>query len=193
MAAIISLTCSKIKVPHLIPYHTSRRNQKKKHISLGNQIETFGISGNLLAWIKSFITGRRQRVVVNSAQNLHGPQVTSGVPQGSALGPLLFTLFVSDFSKAFDKVDHGILLHKLRAVGIIGNIGIWLFHFLTVRSYFVRLPGGISEDHPVLSGVPQGTVLGPLLFLIMISNIDMDVSASKLVSFADDTQWLGRT
>ena len=93
-----------------------------------------------------------------------------------------------DFSKAFDKVDHGILLHKLRAVGITGNICIWLFHFLTGRSHFVRLPGGISEDHTVLSGVPQGTVLGPLLFLIMISDIDKDVSASKLVSFADDTR-----
>ena len=66
-----------------------------------------------------------------------------------------------DFSKAFDKVDHGILLHKLRALGITGNIGIWLFHFLTDRSHFVRLHGGISEDHPVLSGVPQGTVFGP--------------------------------
>ena len=93
-----------------------------------------------------------------------------------------------DFSKAFDKVDHGILLHKLRALGITGNIGIWLFHFLTDRSHFVQLPGGISKDHPVLSGVPQGTVLGPFLFLIMISDIDKDVSASKLVSFADDTR-----
>ena len=79
-------------------------------------------------------------------------------------------------------------MHKLRAVGITGNIGIWLFHFLTDRSHVVRLPGGIREDHPVLSGVPQGTVLGPLLFLIMISDIDKDVSASKLVSFADDTR-----
>ena len=64
-----------------------------------------------------------------------------------------------------------------------------MFHILTDRSHFVRLPGGISEDHPVLSGVPQGTVLGPLLFLIMISDIDKDVSASKLVSFADDTSF----
>ena len=91
-----------------------------------------------------------------------------------------------DFSNAFDKVDHVILLHTLRAVGITGNIGIWLLHFLTDRSHFVRLPGGISEDHPVLNGVPQGTVLVPLLFLIMIS--DIDVSASKLASFADDTR-----
>ena len=54
-----------------------------------------------------------------------------------------------DFSKAFDKVNHGILLHKLRAVGITGNSGIWLFHFLTERSHFV------------LSGIPQGTVFWP--------------------------------
>ena len=66
-----------------------------------------------------------------------------------------------DFSKAFDMVDHGILLHKLRAVGITGNISIWLFHFLTDRSHFARLPVGINEGHPVLNGVPQGTVLGP--------------------------------
>ena len=70
-----------------------------------------------------------------------------------------------DFSKAFYKVDHGILLHKLRAVGITGNIGIWLFHFLTDRSHFVQLPGSISDDHPVLSGVPKGTVLRPYAVL----------------------------
>ena len=46
-----------------------------------------------------------------------------------------------DFSKAFDTVDHGILLHKFRAAGITGNNGIWLFDFLTDRSHFVRLPG----------------------------------------------------
>ena len=93
-----------------------------------------------------------------------------------------------DFPKDFDKVDHGILLHKLRAVGMTGNIGIWLFHFLTDRSHFVQLPGDISEDHRVVSGIPQGTVLGPLLFLIMISDIDKDVSTSILVGFADDTR-----
>ena len=92
-----------------------------------------------------------------------------------------------DFSKAFDKVDHGILLHKLRAVGITGNIGICLFHFLTDRSHFVQSPGVLVKT-TVLSGVPQETILDPLLFSIMISDIDKDVSASKLVSFADDTR-----
>ena len=92
------------------------------------------------------------------------------------------------FSKAFDKVDHGILLHKLRDLGITGRLGLWFFHFLNNRQHYVRIPGGISQPHPVLSGVPQGSVLGPLLFLIMIIDIDKGISPiSKLVSFADDT------
>ena len=89
----------------------------------------------------------------------------------------------------FDKVDHGILLHKLRDLGITGRLGLWFFYFLNNRQHYVRMPGGISQPHPVLSGVPQGTVLGPLLFLIMIIDIDKGISpSSKLVSFADDTR-----
>ena len=57
-----------------------------------------------------------------------------------------------DFSKAFDKVDHGILLHKLKALGMTGHLGICFFYFLTRRSHFVRLPGAISGDSPVISG-----------------------------------------
>ena len=93
-----------------------------------------------------------------------------------------------DFAKAFDKVDHGILLHKVKDLGIAGKLGQWFYHFLTNRKHFVRLPGGLIVDHPVISGVPQGTVLGPLLFIIMIADINRDVVSSKLISFADDTR-----
>ena len=94
-----------------------------------------------------------------------------------------------DFSKAFDKLHHGILLHKLRDLGITGRLELWFFHFLNNRQHYVRIPGGISQPHPVLSGVPQGTVLSPLLLLIMIIDIDKGISpSSKLVSFADDTR-----
>ena len=71
-----------------------------------------------------------------------------------------------DFAKAFDKVDHGhgILLHKLKDLGITGKLGVYFFYFLSNTSHFVRLLGGVSNDHPVISGVPQGTVLGPRCF-----------------------------
>ena len=86
-------------------------------------------------------------------------------------------------------MDHGILLHKLRDLGITGRLGLWFFHFLNNRQHHVRIPGGISQPHPVMSGLPQGTVLGPLLFLIMIINIDKSISpSSKLVSFVDATR-----
>ena len=93
-----------------------------------------------------------------------------------------------DFSKAFDKVDHGIVLHKFRDLGTTGNLGVWFHQFLSDRTQFVRLPGGVSKDSLVLSGVPQGTVLGPLLFVIMISDINKDILSSKIISFADDTR-----
>ena len=60
-----------------------------------------------------------------------------------------------DFSKAFDKVDYGIHLHKLRDLGITGRLVICFFHFLNNRQHYVRIAGGISQPHPVLSGVPK--------------------------------------
>ena len=88
-----------------------------------------------------------------------------------------------DFSKA---LDHGVLLHKLRDMEIAGNLGIWFHSFLSNHNHFVRLQGGSSTASSVISGVPKGTVLGPLLFLILMS--DIGVLNAKVVSFADDTR-----
>ena len=87
----------------------------------------------------------------------------------------------------FDKVDHGVLLNKLKTFGICGKLGEWLHSFLTNRRHHVRIPGGVSKSDNVLSGVPQGTVLGPVLFLVLISNISNNVN-SNITSFADDTR-----
>ena len=105
---------------------------------------------------------------------------------------IYITIYLSlllDSAKAFDTVDHGLLLHKIKTLGITGKLGVWLYHFLTHRTHFVRLQGGISHDSPVLSGVPQaqGTVLGPFLVIILMGDINCGISFSSIVSFADDT------
>lgn len=92
-----------------------------------------------------------------------------------------------DFSKAFDKVDHSILIDKLKILGITGKIENWIKSFLGGRQQQVIVNGFLSDPVHVKSGVPQGSVIGPLLFLVLISDIDKDVS-SYTSSFADDTR-----
>ena len=92
-----------------------------------------------------------------------------------------------DFSKAFDKVDIGILCHKMKSMGISGTLAKWIHNFLTNRKQHILVNGTMSKPSDVKSGVPQGTVLGPILFLILINDIDKDVSSSVSL-FADDTR-----
>ena len=93
-----------------------------------------------------------------------------------------------DFAKAFDKVDFGVTLRKMKRLGIDGKIGRWLHNFLTGRTQTVIVNGRKSDPEPMKSGVPQGSVLGPLLFLILIGDIDAEIVSSFLSSFADDTR-----
>ena len=92
---------------------------------------------------------------------------------------------VLDFSKAFDTVPHNKLLHKLDHYGIRGPLHIWIGSFLKERKMRVVVDGEHSEEAPVLSGVPQGTVLGPLLFLCHINDLPDSVSSTVRL-FADD-------
>ena len=92
-----------------------------------------------------------------------------------------------DFSKAFDTVPHKRLLHKLNSYGIQGNILNWITDFLSDRTQYVTVNGSSSEPAPVTSGVPQGSVLGPILFIYYINDMP-DVTDQELKIFADDTK-----
>ena len=93
-----------------------------------------------------------------------------------------------DFAKAFDKVDHGVLLEKLRRIGIAGPLLKWIEEFLKDRSQNIAVEETISKDSSVVSGVPQGSVLGPLLFLVHIGDMSNVIQHSTVSSFADDTR-----
>jgi hypothetical protein len=94
-----------------------------------------------------------------------------------------------DFAKAFDKVPTERLLEKLRAHGVRGNLLQWIRNWLTDREQRVVLNGKASGWAAVLSGVPQGSVLGPILFLIYINDIDGAATLIEVLrKFADDTK-----
>ena len=91
-----------------------------------------------------------------------------------------------DISKAFDRVWHVGLLHKLRAAGVTGEILNWFNNYLSDRKQRVVLSGAVSDWLFIRAGVPQGSILGPLLFLLYINDIVTDIG-SNIRLFADDT------
>ena len=95
-----------------------------------------------------------------------------------------------DFQKAFDTVNHDILISKLNTYGVRGIANDWLRSYLSNRSQFVSILGYESTTFPQPHGVPQGSVLGPLLFLLYINDLHRAIIHSRVYHFADDTNLL---
>ena len=98
-------------------------------------------------------------------------------------------LIFLDFSKAFDSVYHNMLIHKLHKLGFSGKLLLWISDYLKDRSQRVVLDGVSSEFVPVTYGVPQGSILGPLLFLLFINDMPDCAKHSILSLFADDAKF----
>ena len=92
-----------------------------------------------------------------------------------------------DFRKAFDAVPHKRLIYKLQKYGIDGNLLLWIKDFLSQRTQYVKVNDSKSDVLPVISGVPQGSVLGPMLFVYYINDLPNSCAVNCKI-FADDTK-----
>ena len=95
-----------------------------------------------------------------------------------------------DVKKAFDTVNHSILLQKLEHYGIRGVVNIWFYSYLNARHQTTRVGAHVSRRECCLNSVPQGSVSGPLLFLLCINDICTSSDKLSFFSFADDTNLL---
>ena len=94
-------------------------------------------------------------------------------------------MLVLDFSKAFNRIPHQRLLRKLEHFGIRGTINSWIASFLSGQTQSMVVEGSSSDRVPVVSGVPQGSVLGPMLFLLFINDLQDKITLNSRL-FADD-------
>ena len=92
-----------------------------------------------------------------------------------------------DLSKAFDSIDHDILIHKMYHYGIRGNVLNWFISYLSNRKQYVTIDNHNSQYNSLNVGVPQGSVLGPLLFLIYVNDLSCVSEILNPITFADDT------
>ena len=92
-----------------------------------------------------------------------------------------------DLSKAFDTLNHDILLDKLYAYGITGLANSWIKNYLSGRKQYVSYNSAFND---IVCGVPQGSILGPLLFLLYINDLPLSSPSSHFIIFADDTNIL---
>ena len=148
----------------------------------------------IIAWeLTDFLMANHQNFLENQHGFLPGRSVSSNLisnlevwTRAQDAGCPVDIIYL-DFEKAFDTVPFARLIHKLQHYGVRGKLLDWIREYLTGRTFQVRVNGCLSPDYEVLSGVPQGSVLGPLLFLVYVSDLAENMRC-RVSMFADDTK-----
>ena len=126
-----------------------------------------------------FLAGRSCVTQLTSVLHYIGGQLNAGKQ---------IDIIYLDMSKAFDKVDHTKLLGRLHQYGITGKLHDWFRSYLQERKQQVTVLEVTSRELPITSGVPQGSLLGPILFLLFVDDLPNTVKTSRVACYADDTK-----
>ncbi|PFX15504.1 putative RNA-directed DNA polymerase from transposon BS [Stylophora pistillata] len=143
------------------------------------QLASFFDDHNLLCKLQS---GFRRMHSTETAVTYFADEILLNMDKGLVTG----SVFI-DLAKAFDTVDHDILLRKLEYYGICEESLLWFKDYFTGRKQFVQIDSHSSEELAITSGVPQGSILGPLLFIVYINDLPRCVKHCSVNMYADDT------
>ncbi|CAB4019872.1 Hypothetical predicted protein, partial [Paramuricea clavata] len=177
------------KLANIVPIH---KKDNKDHVENYRPISLLSIISKILE--RCVLIRLRDHLLLMLDRAQHGfipgkSCVTQLVEVIDYIGSLLDSgkqtdVIYLDMSKAFDKVQHSLILDKLRQYNISGNLLNWFTSYLRGRRQRVTVLGATSKERKVTSGVPQGSILGPMLFLLYVNDLP------KTVNFADDTKIL---
>ena len=149
--------------------------ERAVHFQLYNYLQQHKI-------LSPYQCGFRKRHSTEFAALSFSDNIRRNMDQGQLTGAVFI-----DLRKAFDTVDHAVLLAKLSNMGIVGREHDWFSDYLTNRTQVVEFQGVTSAPNTISAGVPQGSILGPLLFILHINDLLQVISECSKLMYADDT------